>query len=167
MLTLDKIISGAKHKIARFGGLEPTIFVEGTNNLEIAPLPDLSESLKHAVLEALGFTLAKENRVGELVQLFLVSEGWRVRRRANEGYRGALQPKHAPDRIECVMVFRYQVRPETRRMILYDIVRNNAGELTELRPVTTPSGERVESPTLDALLRGFQRGREQFTSTTS
>jgi hypothetical protein len=152
------VIAAAKQQLTRSGRIPPTILIEGTTATETTLLPELDEVLKHSVLEALGFTLATEHRMGSLVQLFLVFEAWRVQRRANEGYRGALQPKHAPDRIECGTVVRYQAEPETRQMVIYDMVRNTAGELTELTLTTNAEAKRVESPTLDALIRGFRRG---------
>ncbi len=157
MLTKDNVVAAVKHKIAKFGGITPTIMIEGTDGSEFSPLPQLPEALKLSVLEALGFTLATENRIGELVQLFLVAEAWRSSR---NGAHPALRPQHDPNHVECVMVFHYRVASETRRMVVYDIVRNEAGELTELKPLDQLQAETsaAESPPLDALLRGFKRG---------
>lgn len=43
-------------------------------------------------------------------------------------------------------------------MVVYDLIRNDGGEPTELKLTTKAEAERVESPTLDALIRGFRRG---------
>ncbi len=157
MKTIDEIMTAAKQQLARYGRLMPTILVEGTGGSEAFPLPDLTEELKLSLLDALGDTLAREDRVGELLQLFLVAEAWRS---ARNGAHPALRPQHDPQRVECVMAFHYRVASETRRMVVYDIVRNEAGELTELKPLDQLQAETsaAESPPLDALLRGFKRG---------
>ena len=155
MKTLDDVMTAAKHQLTRFGRLPPTILIDGTAASETAPLPQVDEALKLSVLEALGFTVAKENRVGKLLQLFLVAEGWRSRR---NGPHKALRPEYDPDRVECVMVFCYQAEPEARQMALYDLVRNAAGEPTALALVAQPQSDAVESPPLEAVLRGFKRG---------
>ncbi len=156
MNTLDDIVRAAKRQLAKDGSLQPTILIEGTSGSQALPLPELAEALKLSVLEALGYTYAQEHRIGELQQLFLIAEGWRSKR---TGSHSALQPQFDPDRVECVMVFHYLAAPETRRMILYDLIRNQRGEVAELKAHPLPQNETVESPTLDALMRGFTRGR--------
>lgn len=59
---------------------DPAFDVEGTGGSEAVLLPDLPEAIKLSVLEGLGYTLAVEDRVGELAQVFLVAEGWRSAR---------------------------------------------------------------------------------------
>lgn len=154
MKTIDEVVITAKEQLTRFGRLLPTILIEGTNGNEAIPLPDLAEPQKLSVLEALGFTYARENRVGKLVQLFLVAEAWRSTR---NGPHPSLKPQHDPKRVECVMVSHYRIEPEARRMSVYDIVRNDAGELIELTALPN-QGHAVESPPLDAMILGFKRG---------
>ncbi len=121
--------------MTKHGRMDPKFLIEGSAGSEAAPLPDLPEVAKLSVLEALDYTLAAENRIGRLEQLFLVAEGWRSGR---DGPHVSLRPQHDPDRVEGMMVFHYQAEPETRRMILYDIVRDNAGELAEFKSVAGP-----------------------------
>ncbi len=160
MKTTDDIVLIAKKMLTKYGRLEPKLVIEGSAGLEAVPLPDLPKPAKLSVLEALGYTLAKDDRIGNLAQLFLVAEGWRSSR---NGPHAALRPQHDPDRVECVMVFQYRAEPEARRMVVYDLVRNAAGEPTELKRLEQPNkeGSAVESPPLDALLRGFTRGRRR------
>jgi len=155
MKTLEDVTAIAKRQLAQFGRLHPTIVIEGTRASETAPLPDAPEAIKLSLLEGLGFTLAAERRIGDLVQLFLVSEGWVSR---NAAPHPALQPRHDPERIETVMACSYQVNDDAQQMALYSLIRDESGELTELRALPLASTGTAESPPLEAIARGFKRG---------
>jgi hypothetical protein len=72
---MHEIVQLMKRMITRDGGLEPTILIEGSKGAETRPLPDLPAQAKRALLEAVGYTLAVEDRIGDLVHLSFVAEG--------------------------------------------------------------------------------------------
>jgi hypothetical protein len=164
MKTIEDVVSLAKQLLTKHGGLEPILLIEGTAGSGAFPLPDADEAIKLALLEALGFTLAREGRIGELRQLFLVAEGWRSRQPSRRGLP-ATQPQHAPDRVDVVMVSHHREPEGTGTMALYDLIRNARGEPTALEAVAQPGdGTRVvASPPLAAIVRGFRRGRRGRT----
>src|SRR5689334_10550379 len=75
MQTLKKIVQLAKHSLTRDGFLDPVLHIEGAKARVSRPYPDAPEGERRLLLEALGFTLAVEDEIGELRQVFL----WYVR----------------------------------------------------------------------------------------
>ena len=57
---------GSSLMMAKYGRLEPNLVIEGSTGSETVPLPDLPEPAKLSVLEALGYTLAAEDRIGRV-----------------------------------------------------------------------------------------------------
>jgi hypothetical protein len=164
MITIEDVVSVAKRLLAKHGGLAPTLLIEGTAGSGAFPLPDADEAIKLSLLEALGFTLAREGRIGELRQIFLVAEGWRSHRPYVPGLP-ATQPKHAPDRADVLMVSHYREPEGTTAIVLYDLVRDVSGEPAALAARARPGDETrvVASPPLEVIVRGFRRGRAGAT----
>ncbi len=166
MKTLEDVIVYAKRLLTKHGGLDPTLLIEGTTGSDTRPLPELPEAAKLSLLEALGFTIASENHVGDLQHLFLVSEGWRSSAPYTPGVAMTL-PKYAPDRVSVLLVAHYDLQGGRKQLMVYDLIRNAASELIELKAVSTSGDgmELVESKPLEAIIRGFQRGRQQMQVT--
>jgi hypothetical protein len=68
------VVRFAKQLITRDDFLDPVLLVEGTKDRVSRAYPDAPEQDKALLLEALGFTIAAEDQVGDLVQVFLVRE---------------------------------------------------------------------------------------------
>ena len=154
MQTLDDIIRVAKQLLTRYGRLPPMLVLDGTTGSDAVPLPDAPEPIKRSLLEGLGYTLATEQRLGGLVQLFLVVEGWGS---THNGHHPALRPQHAPDRVDVVMIFHDHLARQATQMVLYEQVRDANGRLTELKRIDR-EGDTSVSPPLAAIVRGFRRG---------
>ena len=60
------------------------------------------------------------------------------------------------------MIFSYEAGSEARRMALYDLIRNQQGDVIELKAL--PQSQEVESPPIEAVVRGFKRGQETRAS---
>src|SRR5262245_64359383 len=116
MKKLEDVIALVKRLLAKHGGLDPILLIEGTTGTETKPLPDADEAIKLALMEALGFVLAREDRIGELRQFFLVAEGWRSHQPYHHGLL-MTQPRHDPDRVEVVMVSRYREPEGSKEMV--------------------------------------------------
>src|SRR5689334_11891201 len=101
MKTLEEVVAFTKHLLTKYGQLDPTLLIEGTAGGVARPFPDAEEPVKLALCGALGFTLAREGTIGELGQVFLLSEGWRSHAPYAPGVK-ATQPKHDPHRVEVV-----------------------------------------------------------------
>jgi hypothetical protein len=156
MTTIDDVVQITKEQLARHGQLPPRILLQGTRGSDATHLPDHAEPIKLSLLEAVGFRLATERRLGELVQLFLVAEGWLSR---GTGNHPALRPQYAADRVDVVMITHYHLPEAVRRMAIYEIRRDAPGTRIALRPLVRPDdpGE-TASPPLEAIVRGFARG---------
>ncbi len=75
MKSLLDTVGITKNHLTKHGRIPPTIVIEGTRGEDTRLQPHVAEHLKLSILEALGYTMAKDNAVGELVQLFLVAAG--------------------------------------------------------------------------------------------
>src|SRR5689334_9633538 len=118
MKKMDDVVTFTKNLLAKYGRLEPTILLEGTAGGDARPLPDAPEPIKLALLEAIGYSLADTRAIGELTQLFLIAEGWASSAPYQPGVP-ATQPKHDPNRIEVVMIFRYDAGTGDKQMRVY------------------------------------------------
>src|SRR3954447_3672036 len=146
MTALSDIVKLAKKELTREGYLEPRIFLEGSKNSEIRPYPDLPEELKFELFEAVGYTIATENKLGDLLRIFTVSEAW-------VGKNIDVRPKDDPERYEAIFIFQYSLTVDTTYVAVYRTVRDKNDSLIELREGDIPNNEigRALSPAIDAL----------------
>src|SRR5689334_14874810 len=125
METIDAVVTLAKNLLTKHGRVEPPLLIQGTTGETIRPLPDAAEPVKLSLCEAIGFALARAEAIGELTRVFLLAEGWRSKAPATPGLP-ATQPKYDPDRVDVLLVFAYDVPAGTKRIALYDELRDGS-----------------------------------------
>jgi hypothetical protein len=104
-------------------------------------------------------TLAKSGQVGDLEQVFMVSEAWMSQAAADQ--TPFVPPSQDPNRKEVLIVSNVQVKERETRMVIFEMIRDDAGELADLKEFEALRDERADaySPLLDAFVRGFRIGR--------
>jgi hypothetical protein len=114
-----------------------------------------------------GFAFAQSREVGELKQVFFISEAWMSIAELDKP--PAVRPSQDPERIEVIMVSNLAVQEApTRvesRMAILEMIRDAEGRLTDLNALglAEESAEgHVENSLLDAFVVGYLAGRKML-----
>ncbi len=163
-LSLEKVIRLAKEVALRDGRHLPTVIAEGSARPAITQLAHLADTHEGRVqqLFVAGFILAQSRHVGELKQVFFISEGWMSL--AKEGKLPERPPSQDPNRTEILFISSLKVRNHEAQIVLFEMLRDEEGRLTELKelqPAASGAAE-VESPLLAAFVAGFEAGTEEI-----
>lgn len=155
--TLEFVVSGAKETLLREGIHTPTLIVEGSSNLITGKLPDMPEKhgAKREYMRSLGQLTAKNGRVGELRQIFFVSEGWICA--TNEEASGNVLPSQDPNRKEVLIVCNMQIQENHKYLKMFEILRDNESRIVGFSGSITDSIQDVsfDTPLEDAFVSGF------------
>ncbi len=159
-LTLEVVTRHAIDTLLRDERHAPTLIVEGSQTgvlIQIGDVPPTHEE-RMAQMFTLGFSLARQEAVGRLKQVFLITEGWMSV--ADGGALPQQPPSQDPLRREVLIIAAYAPVKERIEGTLIEMLRDDVQRLRELKPVTElPEAEhRMESPLLVAFARGFVRG---------
>ena len=104
---------------------------------------------------AAGYTPAESGEVDEFEQVIPISEGWMS---TGECRPPKSRPSQDPARKEVLLVSNLTIRDHRSRVVIFEMVRDVKGELTELRDLQLP-GEydqgQAETPLLDAFADGL------------
>jgi hypothetical protein len=158
--TFDEVTRIAREVALKHGGHVPVLIAEGTRRSfggRIANLPDTHEDRIRWMLSA-GYALARSGEVGGLQQVIFISEGWMS---IGEGTLPESRPSQDPARKEVLLVSNLTIRDRCSRVVIFEMVRDVEGELTELRDLQLPGEYNkglAETPLLDAFADGFYMG---------
>ena len=157
---LEEVVRLAKETALEHGGHVPTLIAQGSTGSAVGPLYDLPPTHEERCqwMFSAGVTLARSRQVGVLQRVFFVCEGW-MSYAAEDGTIQAL-PSQDPNRIEVLFVSSFEVEGQQTDLVLFEMVRDEAGQLTELKQLEQPSaaaGGYVDSPLLSAFAAGFRR----------
>lgn len=157
-ISFEEIILNAKEVTLRDGHHMPILIVEGSTRLIVSPIPEMPTTHQERVelMSMFGEATARIGRVGQLKQVFLISEGWMSV--ASEGRIPELRPADDPQRKEVLIISGLQLPEQRRHLRLFEMLRNPNSQVVSL-PELVPPGqkdERVEIPLLDAFANGFQ-----------
>jgi hypothetical protein len=161
-MTTEAVVKQARETALKQGRHLPTIIVEGKENHVGCVLADFPEDHRGKVLMmfSAGLSVACEEKLGELRQAHLISEGWMSRAKA--GKLPAVPPSRDPDRIEALIVAGRNVETGGSTFVSFEMVRNETGKLVDLTEFETSQWARgqasFESPLLDAFIRGYRAG---------
>ena len=106
-----------------------------------------------------GYALAQSGEVGDLRQVFFISEGWMIV--GEEGKLPASRPSEDPRRKEVLVISNLSTREQESRLVIFEMVRDVEGQLAELRDIQLPGENEeghAETPLLDAFVDGFRMG---------
>jgi hypothetical protein len=162
-LAIEDIIRIAKETALKRGGHLPTVIVEGSKKSGILVLEEFPKTHEEKVYRmfSMGLVMAKSDEVGDLTQIYFISEGWMSN--VDEGKLINTMPSLDPNRKEVLIVSTISVEAHQSGIAIYEMIRNPNGKLIELQELSPPitDGEgNVESPLLDAFVDGFGLGRK-------
>ena len=163
--TIEEVVSIAQEVLLEHGNHVPTIIVEGEKGPvinQLVPFPETHEGRRERLFIA-GLMLAQSGRVGNLKQVFFISEGWMSL--ADETGPPQAPPSQDPDRIEVLQITLLEIEANHTDLVLFEMVRDAEEKLIELKPLEQPGVEEggdVESPLLAAFVDGFGRGRARM-----
>ncbi len=157
-LTLADVVNIAQTTTLANGGHVPALIVEGSYQTVALALDTIGPTFMDRQEQMLfaGLALARSGEVGVLQQVFFISEGWMSI--ASEDRPIETLPSQDPRRKEILMVSRLALPTRTAEIILFEMKRDDAGQLTALEKVQTALPEkegRVEAPLLEAFAIGF------------
>jgi hypothetical protein len=159
-MCFEDIVRVAKEMVLRDGYHIPILIVDGSRQpafLQITDMADTHEARARQMFAA-GVRVARDGRMGRLRHVYFVTEAWLSV--ATDDQPPYLPPSQDPKRAEVLVVSGYARSTRKARMSLFEMIRDQAGELRELRDFKAAQGgeEEVESPLLAAFVRGFIRG---------
>lgn len=157
-ISFEEIISNAKETTLKDGHHVPILIVEGSKNLIVSQLQEMPETHNErlALMKFIGVMAAKSEKVGNLEQVFLVSEGWMSI--ASENKPPEMRPSKNPNRKEVLIVSGLHVSKQEKQLKIFEMIRNPNKQVVDL-PELHPSAEKegkIEIPLLEAFAEGFK-----------
>jgi hypothetical protein len=156
---MDGMVQIARLIALKQGYHIPMLFLDGT--IAKAPMilgkfPDEHEE-KVKYLYRAGKNFSKKNEIGKLNKVFFISEAWMGRITNTEAFeRGEfIRPSLDPKRIETLVVSCLDCATKAQTVKTLEYVRDQKGDLTELKDVDLPDGVIAKSLLLPAFVVGY------------
>ncbi len=158
-LSFERVTQLAREILLQQGSHLPTLIVEGYNQMvvtHLSPLEDTHEGRAQQMFSA-GYVLAEASVIGALKQVFFVCEAWMSF--AIDGKIPTSLPSEDPSRKEVLMISNLKVQEQTGKVAIFEMLRNEAGDVTELREFQEHfMATHADSPLLMAFIHGFDAG---------
>lgn len=156
-ITFELVTQLAQEVLLRDGFHAPTLLVDGSANpvaIQIDQLAPTFEGRAQQMFVA-GQTLAHTGSAGRLRGVYFVSEAWLSQ--AQDGRPPSMRPSKDPQRKEVLMVNGLEINPRQVRLAIYEMFRDRAGALREIKPWENPvdPDDAADTPLLEAFLAGF------------
>jgi len=156
-INFELITQLAQEVLLRDGSHAPTLIVDGSTNpvaIQIDQLAATFEGRAQQMFVA-GQSLAHTGSAGRLRGVYFVSEAWLSQ--GKEGKAPYMRPSKDPKRIEVLMVSGLEIKPRQVRLAIYEMLRDKAGNLREIRQWEYPDDpdDAADTPLLKAFLTGY------------
>jgi hypothetical protein len=157
----ELIKNSALELILRDGSHPPILIAQGSIGAVIGfpqQLPATAdERLKW--MWGSGFENASDPRLGNLEEIFFVGEGWMSEVR--DGKMPESSPSKDPQRKEILMVSSLKVGSQMANLAIYEMVRDELGNLTDLVEIEMDAeeGARSYNRFLAVFLMGYREGK--------
>jgi len=158
-ISVDEIVSNAKEIMLRDGNHVPALIVEGEKKLIVTQIPNFPETHgeRIALLRFLGQAAVKTGAIGQLQQVFIITEGWMSMR--SQDKPSEMRPSQDPNRKEVLVISGLQIKERKKYMKVFEILRGSDQQVVSLEEFL-PDGEKkdtsVEIPLVEAFVQGFQ-----------
>lgn len=161
-INFELITQLARESLLRNGSHAPTLIVDGSANpvaIQIDQLAPTFEGRAQQMFVA-GQSLAHTGSAGRLRGVYFISEAWLSQ--GQEGKPPHMPPSKDPKRIEVLMVSGVEINPRHVRLAIYEMIRDKAGDLLEIKPWEYPDDpdDAADTPLLEAFIAGFWGTRE-------
>ncbi|MGD8457004.1 MAG: hypothetical protein PVF83_11505 [Anaerolineales bacterium] len=160
--TFERVVSKAREFTLKEGGHIPVLIAQGSagNVVMGMEIPPEFRGERFDLMFAAGMEVAIGNRVGQLEEVFFVSEGWMS---VAEEKPPMVPPSRDPKRIEVLQITGIEITRDDRvQMQIFEMIRDRQGslvDLTEFEGLKAHYEEgRAESPLLAAFLDGYRKG---------
>ena len=156
-IDINVIAEMAKENLLRHGSHSPTVIAVGDGGKGIGQLEGALDSHEERLqaMWALGAIFRRKKDLGQLRQIYFVSEGWLSDVRKS----GAklMQPSLDPNRIEVLVVSELDLRNSKTNMLPFEIVRDVNRKLVEIKPYDAgdAKGGETKSTLLEAFVLGY------------
>ena len=150
-----EVVAQAKASALKTGGHMPVLLLEGTKQSYVVALdtfPDDSLE-KRRTLFAVGYSVARNDKLGALVQVYFISEAWVSIIR--QGTLPDVRPSQDPQRQEILVISCINLKEQTKEIAILSYVRDNEGRLIAIKDFGN-EGIQFESELLDAFLAGYR-----------
>jgi hypothetical protein len=130
-ITIEDVATYAKETILREGYLVPQVVVVGSKSeatVTITNFGDTAEEHRYQMMYA-GYGLAQHNEVGQLRQVFFVSQAVMNLGKLDEA---PLDPSPIPMRLELVVITSLDVLTQQHASLLFDVRRDSEGKISAL-----------------------------------
>jgi len=136
-MTLEEVARLAKASALEHGGHVAMVIAEGSNRSVVGQLPELAATHEGRARQMFGAGLALGQRgeVGNLEQVFFVTEGWMS---GGEGRLPQIPPSQDPNRKEVLVVSNFTVQERTTRMVILEMIRDRRDSLSIFRSSRRP-----------------------------
>ncbi|NOH04949.1 MAG: hypothetical protein HND47_24745 [Chloroflexi bacterium] len=158
---LDTIVDDAKEKVIQEGTYPPTAFIEGRKGSIKTELPKVPEAHEDKLeyMAALGQLMAESGRIGELLQIFVVSSGslWETEN-AIHLELGETAPTDAKP---VLIVSGAQLEQRRKNLIIFEILRGHENQVVDFIDllIETDMGIPLETPLEDAFIASFHEAK--------
>jgi hypothetical protein len=159
--TFERVVSKAREFTLKEGGHIPVLIAQGrTGNVVMGmEIPPGFRGERFDLMFAAGMHVAKGDRVGQLEEVFFISEGWMS---VAEEKPPAAPPSQDPKRIEVLQITGIDITEGDHvQMQVLEMVRDRQGgliDLAEFESLQADNEGRAESPLLSAFLDGYRKG---------
>lgn len=153
----DTIVEDAQKRVAQEGYHSPKVFIEGEKGVVETELPEFPESHedKLAYMAALGQLIATSGRIGELLQIFVVSSGslWE----AEDSVRLEFTETAHTDAKSVLTISGVQLEERRKNLIIFEVLRGNKNQIVDFLDllIETDIGIPLETPLEDAFITGL------------
>lgn len=157
-LTFDAVRQEAIDRLLQTGQHPPLVIAEGKLDGLVLEIPEMGSTHEERMkqMAITGFAMAHHGNIGDLRQVFFISEAWMGKAVGDVPF---IPPSQDPQRIEVLSIAnRTVVQPHTH-LLLLEMRRDSSGHLTEVRHLHETGdkdGFSAESPLLEAFVFGFQ-----------
>lgn len=157
-ITFEQVTRLAQEVLLRDGHHLPTLIIDGSMRPIIMQIDGLASTFEGRIQQMLiaGQALASNGSAGRLRSIYFVSEAWLSE--AQDGRLPDMLPSQDPQRKEVLIVNGLEVQSKQMRLAIYEMLRDEHGNLREIRPMRQPGDSQAstDSPLLRAFLAGFQ-----------
>lgn len=157
-LDFNTIIEDAQKRVIQEGIYPPKAFIEGGKGSMETELPEFPESHedKLAYMAALGQLMAENGRLGELLQVFVVSSGalWETGDAIHLEFSPTTDVKARP----VLIVSGVQLEEKRKSLVIFEVLRGQEHQAMGFLDllIETDIGITLETPLEDAFIAGFQ-----------
>jgi len=157
-ISFDEIVANAKEITLKDGHHVPILIVEGSKDLLTSQISEMPETHgeRMQLMRFLGQAAAKSGMVGNLEQVFFISEGWMST--ASQDKPPNIRPSVDPNRKEVLIISGLRVKDSRKNIRLFEMARDQNKQIVSLEQLLPPQEKdgRIEVPLLEAFAQGFK-----------